>query len=323
MTSHVSKRSSRLVLAAALATALAPLDPASATSSGRIRVVPHATVVGPTARVSDVAAPEGDATRLAEVEVATGLAPGEARRVGGQMLLGRLREAGLDDSIGYTIPASVTVTRAFQSLGEADLQPEVEARLDERLAPGDRLEAFELAKPMRIPLGSYRVEVGELGERRTGAGYRSLELRVVQDDGEVTTATARVKIATFGPVVVMRQPVERGAVLRAEDLRIEERRLDELPGAVVADIDEVVGKQARVALAAGRALTNQALANASLIRRGDVVRVVVEHDRLRLSASGEALDDGGVGERVRVVNAGSGRELTGRVIDHGTVLVAY
>jgi flagella basal body P-ring formation protein FlgA len=215
------------------------------------------------------------------------------------------------------------VTRAFQPLGEAELQTEVEARLGERLAPGDRLEGFELAKPMRIPLGSYRVEVGELGEHRTGAGYRSLELRVVQDDGEVTTATARVKIATFGPVVVMRQPVERGAVLRAEDPRIEERRLDDLPGAVAADVEEVVGKQARVALAAGRALTNQALANASLIRRGDVVRVIVEHDHLRLSASAEALDSAGAGERVRVVNSSSGRELTGRVIDHGTVLVTY
>ena len=75
--------------------------------------------------------------------------------------------------------------------------------------------------------------------------------------------------------------------------------------------------------AAGKPLTLQSVTTAAMVKRGDVVRLMIEKNGLRLSVSGEALETAGVGERVRVVNDSSKRELVGRVVDHGTVHVVY
>lgn len=296
---------------------------ARATTTGRIRMLPQANVVGTAVRLSDLAALEGRAVDFAEVEIGPAPEPGSTRRISGQAVLARLREAGMDDEVAYTIPATVSVSRAYQLLDEGTLRPIVEAQLGEKLAPSDRIEDVDVQRPARIPLGAFEVEVGQPAEHGSGGGFRHTDLRILQEGTVVATVAARVKIASFGPVVVARQPVARGALLRSEDLRVEERRLDELPTTVVTALDEAVGKEARVALAAGKPVTQQAVSSAALVKRGDVVRVTIEKGGMLLSVAGQALDTAGVGERVRVLNDTSKRELVGRVVDHGTVHVVY
>jgi flagella basal body P-ring formation protein FlgA len=304
-----------LLLAAGVAQATAP--------SGRIRVPAQATVADAVVRLSEIAVLDGAAVELAETEIGPAPEPGTSRRISGQSVLARLRAAGLDDTIAYTIPATVSITRAHQVLDETALRPVIEAELGDRLPPGDRVDVVEVRRPARIPVGAYELEVADPAAQATGGGFRRTDVRVVQDGAVVATVPARVKIASFGPVVVARQPVARGAVLRAEDLRVEERRLDELPSTVLNDPEEAIGKEARVALAAGKPLGVQSLSTAALVKRGDLVRLLIEKNGLRLSVTGEALDTGGSGERVRVVNESSKRELVGRVVDHGTVFVVY
>lgn len=243
-----------LLLAAGIAQAAAP--------AGRIRVPAQATVADAVVRLAEIAVLDGTAVDLADTEIGPAPEPGTSRRISGQSVLARLRAAGLDDSIAYTIPATVSVTRAHQALDEAALRPVVEAQLGERLPDGDRVDVVEVQRPARIPLGDYQIEVGDPAAQATGGGFRRTDVRVLQDGAVVATVPARVKIASFGPVVVARQPVARGAVLRAEDLRVEERRLDELPSTVLSDAEEAIGKEARVALAAGKPLTVQALSTA-------------------------------------------------------------
>lgn len=310
------------VLAVALLL-LATRAAATAAPTGRIKVLPQATVVGATVRLSDLAALDGTGVDFAEIEIGPAPEPGNSRRLSGQSVLAKLRDAGVDDSIGYTIPATVNVTRAHQVVDEATLRPAIETQLAERLAAGDKVDEIEVQRPARIPLGQYEIEVDAPAAQATGGGYRRTEVRVVQEGTVVATVPARVKLATFGDVVVARQPIARGAVLREEDLRVEERRLDELPTTVLTSLDEAIGREARVALAAGKPLTVQGLATAALVKRGDMVRLLIERGGLRLSVSGEALETAGVGERVRVLNESSKRELVGRVVDHGTVTVVY
>lgn len=309
----------------ALATLLATAGGAHAGAApeGRIKVLPQATVAGTMVRLSDLAALDGTGVDLAEVEICPAPEAGASRRISGQSVLTKLQEAGLGEGIAYTIPATVSITRAHQVLDETTLRPAIEAQLGERLAPGDRVDDVDVQRQVRIPLGAYDVEVDPPSALATGGGFRRTDVRIVQDGVVTANVPVRVKIATFGNVVVARQPIARGTILSEDDLRIEERRLDELPTTVLTDLESAIGREARVALAAGKPLTVQGLANAVLVKRGDAVRVLVEKGGMRLSIAGEAMDTGGAGERVRVVNASSKRELVGRVVDHGTVSVVY
>ena len=310
-----------LALAALLATVLH--GSATAAQTGRIKVLPQATIAGATVRLSDLAALDGTGVDFADVEICPAPEAGASRRISGQSVLAKLQEAGLGSDVAYTIPATVGITRAHQVVDESALRPTIEAKLGNRLAPGDRVDEIDVQRPVRIPLGAYEIEVDPPSSQATGGGFRRTEVRVLQDGVVTANVPVRVKIATFGNVVVARQPIARGTILSEDDLRVEERRLDELPTTVLTDPGEAVGREARVALAAGKPVTVQGLANAVLVKRGDHVRVLVEKGGMRLSIAGEAMDTGGAGERVRVVNASSKRELVGRVVDHGTVSVVY
>ncbi|MBM4245008.1 MAG: flagellar basal body P-ring formation protein FlgA [Deltaproteobacteria bacterium] len=296
---------------------------AAAESTGRIKVLPQATVAGATVRLADLAVLEGVGVDFADLEVCPAPEAGASRRISGQSVLTKLQGAGLAESVAYTIPASVSITRAHQVVDEAALRPAIETQLASQLAPGDRVDEVDVQRQVRIPLGAYDVEVDPPSTHATGGGFRRTDVRIVQDGVVTSTVPVRVKIATFGNVVVARQPIARGTILGEDDLRIEERRLDELPTTVLTDVASAIGREARVAIAAGKALTLQGLANAVLVKRGGLVRVLVERGGMRISVAGEAMETGGAGDRVRVVNASSKRELVGRVVDHGTVSVVY
>lgn len=310
-------------VAVAAALAATAQDAGAEAVAGRIKVLPHATVAGETVRLADLAALEGTGVDFADVEIGPAPAAGATRRLSGQSVLATLQEAGIGDAVRYTIPSTVSVTRAHQVLDENALRAAIEGQLADRLAPGDRVDEIDVQRQVRIPLGTYEVEVDPPSSHATGGGFRRTDVRVLQDGVVTANVPVRVKVASFGDVVVARQPIARGTILGEDDLRVEERRLDELPTTVLTDPALAVGREARVALAAGKPLTMQGLANAVLVKRGDLVRVLVEKGGMRLSISGEAMDTGGAGERVRVVNASSKRELVGRVVDHGTVSVVY
>ncbi len=84
---------------------------------------------------------------------------------------------------------------------------------------------------------------------------------------------------------------------------------------------EVVGKMARRTLLPGRAIPLAAIGNPRLVRNGAAVRVVYRDGALTIAVAGEALQDGGVGDFVKLRNADSGVTVSGQVQPDGSVQV--
>lgn len=148
-------------------------------------------------------------------------------------------------------------------------------------------------------------------------------MQLVQDGSVVASVPTRVEVVATGPVAVLRRAVARGTVLRRDDVAIEERELVGLPAGVISSVDDAIGKETRAALPANAPLTVNALASPLLVRRGDLVTVVVETPGMRLSTPGEALEPGAAGAQIRVRNRKSQQELAGQVVERGIVLVQY
>jgi len=86
--------------------------------------------------------------------------------------------------------------------------------------------------------------------------------------------------------------------------------------------DELIGKVARRTLLPGRAIPLQALDNPRLIRNGSIVKMVYVDGGLRIETDGAALQDGAIGDVIRLRNVDSGIAIEGRVQADGTVLVS-
>jgi len=90
---------------------------------------------------------------------------------------------------------------------------------------------------------------------------------------------------------------------------------------VVVDRSQAVGKVAKLTLLPGRPIPFSALDNPRLVRNGAEVRLVFVDGGLEITASGSALQDGGLGEVVKVRNNDSGVTVSGAVQQNGSVLI--
>ncbi|WP_181704766.1 flagellar basal body P-ring formation chaperone FlgA [Chthonobacter rhizosphaerae] len=90
---------------------------------------------------------------------------------------------------------------------------------------------------------------------------------------------------------------------------------------LVRSPDEVIGRAAKRTLLPDRPIPIRATAAAAVISRGTIVSVVLEDGALVISAKAQSLDNGGVGDLVRVRNVDSGLVVQGTVGSDGTVRV--
>lgn len=90
---------------------------------------------------------------------------------------------------------------------------------------------------------------------------------------------------------------------------------------VVRDASALIGATPRRSLAAGEPVGDQDLEMPRLVSRGDIVTMVYRHGGMYLTAKGRALEDGAMGQLIKVSNTGSSRLLEARVSDTKQVTV--
>ena len=95
---------------------------------------------------------------------------------------------------------------------------------------------------------------------------------------------------------------------------------DVTPGAV-SDLAEIVGKEAKVTLYPGRPILIDQIGPPALIERNQQVKMSYADGPLSIMTEGRALDRGGVGETIRVMNLTSKQIVSGAVAADGSIKV--
>jgi flagella basal body P-ring formation protein FlgA len=125
-----------------------------------------------------------------------------------------------------------------------------------------------------------------------------------------------------GQVVVTARPVPRGQVITEDDVILAERDLGTLHRGYLTDLSQAVGQRAERDLPADEPVAPGKVGKPEVIKRGAEVTIMAADELLDVRVSGVALASGGVGERIRVRNASSKRELDAVVVDEGLVQVS-
>lgn len=84
----------------------------------------------------------------------------------------------------------------------------------------------------------------------------------------------------------------------------------------------IVGKAARLTLLPGHAIPFSGVSNRKLVSNGAEVKLVFSEDGLVITTTGSALQDGSIGDVVRVRNDDSGVTVSGAVQPDGSVRVS-
>jgi flagella basal body P-ring formation protein FlgA len=128
-------------------------------------------------------------------------------------------------------------------------------------------------------------------------------------------------VRVFDKVLITTRPLNRGTVLTAADFRAEERDLTTLTTGFVTDPLQAAGKQVRQIIPAGSVLNPTLLVGQKLVKRGDFVAILANTSGLEVRMRGQAMDDGAVGDRIKVRNPLNKKVIDGIVTTNGHVRV--
>lgn len=184
----------------------------------------------------------------------------------------------------------------------------------------------EFADPARAfpPCGSVPEVVPRQGswataEVRCGGPVWSRAVRTGAAAGGAALMAAAPATDEGPMAVVLSRSVARGTVLTAEDVTLAPVGL-RVPDGIFTEPGEVIGRRTKTALGAGKPVLLRQMEPVWMVARGNPVVLVATAGGLAVSAPAEALDDGGMGDVIRVLNLSSGREVKAVVTGRNSVM---
>ncbi|WP_299601398.1 flagellar basal body P-ring formation chaperone FlgA [uncultured Tateyamaria sp.] len=129
--------------------------------------------------------------------------------------------------------------------------------------------------------------------------------------------TCLIATSVSADTVVPTRTLRPGTLITAADLTIR----DEVQAGMFEYMADVIGQEARTALYAGRPIPFEAIGAPAVVDRNQIVPLFFNAGGLSIATEGRALERGGVGDRVRVMNLTSRSTLFGFVQKDGSVKV--
>lgn len=291
-----------------------------------VRFYEQAEVSGATVTLGEIAQIDAksdiDVSYLRNLRVSRAPQAGEESRLDSQRLAGYLQriESRLQDA-QWQGAERIQVRRPGQRLSGQQQVAWVEDYIHKHKSPlveQMRFMPSRTPRPVVVPKGTLHYEIMPGDSQLLQA--RSFTALVRVDGRLQANITIRGELQAMAPVAVAANNLERGQLLTRQDVQLKKRDISELRHPVL-DPAKVAGKELKRSLDRGEVIPGNRLEQPALVERGDGVTVLVQTGGLRLSAAGEARQDGKKGEVIRVRNSNSGEMLRCRVVAKGKVEV--
>ena len=187
-----------------------------------------------------------------------------------------------------------------------------------------RVEVKEIRGYERLvlPPGALSYDV-VLPDQASRGGTVSVSIHFLINGKEAKKCRVTAQVNIFTDVVAARSFLKKGQVIQEKDLQLVNKNISLLAPDVVTDFEEAVGKRVTLTMNSQEVFRKGMLERAPLVKKGDRITLVVESSHFRITSVGEVQEEGGKGERIRLLNVASKREVYGRVLDSNTAQVDY
>ncbi|MCB9478829.1 MAG: flagellar basal body P-ring formation protein FlgA [Deltaproteobacteria bacterium] len=284
----------------------------------------EAVIDGATIRLGDVASNDLN-SELASIELASAPEPGRDLTLSGAFIAARVRQVAGKDVV-LQAPDKVDVERRSQTLEWDAVEAVVRDFLIEKRAVSDHdLPEAEISfprqgRPLTLPTGPITVHPVDDGEPAK-SGRQTVPVLIQVGDSYEEKANVDVFVDAPETVHVARHNIARGRVITQDDLTTKTIPATKVRGRVVREQAPVVGRVARKAISAGEVLRETAIEAAPVVKRGDVVTLVVQSPTIVIKAFAAVEEDGALGETIQVRNLDTEVTVRAVVADAKTVRV--
>ncbi len=172
--------------------------------------------------------------------------------------------------------------------------------------------------PFVIPHGELHIDVIPSDPNVIGSRRFSLIYKV--EEKTVKNISVRGRLEAMAPVAILTQNVKRGAILSPDMVQMQIKDLSKLR-APCTDLREVLGKKITKSLRSGAVLDISTIDFPPVVHKGQLVKILINHNGLHLTATGIAAMNGKQDQIIRVMNSGSRKTILCQVSAPGLVEV--
>ena len=254
----------------------------------------------------------------------------ESPKIGKQLILGpdRLTALSVTFGLGWTPTPSADqaiITRQGTIIEHEKLLDLLHTALKSRGVSSDfDIELSSTPGPIEIING--REHELSLSDVALNPRTRTFTARLHTTHGSTSDSRNLIlsgRIHEMVTVPVLTRSLARKDVIQPRD--VSWKRLPAMShagGLVITEIDDAIGMELRRPLRAGHAIRSRDLKKPVLVGRGDLVLLELKTQAMFLTSRGKALEDGSLGESIRIENMQSKRTVTGTVVGHRTVQIS-
>lgn len=198
-------------------------------------------------------------------------------------------------------------------------QRALQGHLDRRFAR-NTVQLLGAPRDITLPAGAVSV-TADLREAQLPRKRTPVWVDIAVDGQHYRSVPVWFSVSAWDKVAASQRDLSRNHVIRAEDVQLVSVDVAGLGGEAATAIDELVGKRLTRPLTAGSVIEPTLVREVPPVMEGEVVSVAVASGRVSLQASGIALKDGEINQRIPVQNASSGERYYAVVIERGHVKV--
>jgi len=297
-----------------------------ATSVHMLSAAPEVTVVGDKISLGMLLKPSqagSDLTELLNNTIVTDSPKaGRSKIIEAAEIDRRLEAVGIhkgDNRI--QVPESIKVTRKAQMLRALDIESKVKTDFLPTLPWEDiKLERVDIPEGVQLPVGHVTMTF-ECSPHTDFARPFYLTVGIAVDGQSVVQAFYRTELIVTQTVPVATRELAGAATIGSTDVLWEKRRLPSTLRAPVRDTSFFEHKRLKQRVPTGKLLTEDLFMRVPMVNRGDRIVLLFQDTKLRITTTGKSLTAGSRGERVRVINLDSKKELVAEVLDEKTARV--
>ncbi|MCC6933924.1 MAG: flagellar basal body P-ring formation protein FlgA [Deltaproteobacteria bacterium] len=293
----------------------------------KVMVLPQASIqedrilLGKIAQISyDQAEFKLVAEKLAGIDLGDAPYPMASKTIIGENILSAITAAGIKlESIGYSVPRTVSVERQGRQVGKSEVLQATRELFSKDDALDVLVREVQWNNNQVIPVGNTQIQVVRLGQ--TSNGKIPLRVDVLVNDTSAARFLATAIADDWREIPVPRRSVERGRLVQAEDIQLVRLNVNKEPEDIILNVANVVGYRAKGNLMAGEPIKSTNLDIPPVVTKGSAVTMVYKKDGLIASAQGQAIVDGHTGGLVQVKNVKSQKLVKAKVISADQVEV--
>ncbi|MFZ1984881.1 MAG: flagellar basal body P-ring formation chaperone FlgA [Desulfatitalea sp.] len=303
---------------------------AAAADPVQITMGPKAAVDNETIRLGKIAdisgGDAGQAEALREIEIGRAPLPGQSLLIHRSHIEMRLKQNNIDpDQYRISDAGPVKVTRNHIGVTDAQIRGAVESFIQTHApwsADQMKIRPIEYSQSHKLPPGEVTLQV-MAPKHSDWLGAVPFQVQLLVDGEAVKRTSVPAYIEVWQEVVLAAKPLGRNQPITREDLQIQTMNLARVPSNAIVHVDQVLGRRANRAIAVNSVLRIDQVELPPIVRKGDVVQVLAESARLKITTQAVAQENGAIGQKIQVMNVGSKKNIHAQVIDAQTVRIDF